>query len=75
LFEDIICIVVGVVVDPILLVTNQHVDMHVGCNKYFVFTFTCEAKLDLIEYIDAKFENEMECEIFWDLYDTFHLTI
>jgi len=42
LFEDVTCIVVGVVVDLILLVTNQHVDMHVGCNKYFVFASTCE---------------------------------
>jgi hypothetical protein len=41
---------------------NWPSDPHVGCLKLPNLAVICEAKLDLIDELDVKFVDEVECE-------------
>ncbi len=51
---------------------NWLVDPHIGCLKLANSAFVCEAKFNLIEELYVEFVNEVECEEFQNVHNTFY---
>jgi hypothetical protein len=51
---------------------NWLVDPHIGCLKLANLAFVCEAKSNLIEELYVEFVNEVECEEFLNVHNTFY---
>jgi hypothetical protein len=51
---------------------NWLVDSNIGCLKLANITFVCEIKSNLIEELYLEFVNEVECEEFLNVDNTFY---